>query len=99
SVQKVKELFIVNERLVMALKTAQGSVFVVMIGATNVGQMSASFDPKIVTNRGVLAGRTAYDPPISIKVGDELGIFHMGSTVVVLYPPGFLKEVPPSGYV
>src|SRR5690606_21741857 len=92
SVQQTEELFLVNERLVMELKTPQGPVFVVMVGATNVGQMSASFDPKIVTNRRVLAGRKDYDPPISIKVGEELGIFHMGSTVVVLYPPGFLKE-------
>ncbi|MCB0412378.1 MAG: phosphatidylserine decarboxylase, partial [Bdellovibrionales bacterium] len=99
SVQKIKELFLVNERLVIHLDTAQGSVFVVMVGATNVGQMTASFDSSIVTNRGRWSLRKDYSKPIPVQVGDELGIFHMGSTVVVLYPPGVLKDLPVSGSV
>lgn len=99
SVAKIKELFLVNERLVMEIRMGTQSVFVVMVGATNVGKMTASFDPDIVTNREPVQARKTYDPPVKIKVGDELGIFHMGSTVVVLYPPRKVSHPPKSGKV
>jgi phosphatidylserine decarboxylase len=70
-----------------------------MVGATNVGRMSASFDPGLVTNTGSPGEVKFYDPPVPIKVGEELGIFHMGSTVVMLYPPGKVTLPPASGPV
>lgn len=99
SVQSIHQLFVVNERLVIQLKTAKGPVFVVMVGATNVGKMTASFDAEVVTNRLPSRVRRTYQPPLSIKTGEELGIFHMGSTVVLLTPPGFLNQLPNPGGV
>jgi phosphatidylserine decarboxylase len=101
SVENISQLFAVNERLVFRLQTAQGPVAVVMIGATNVGQISVSFDPKIRTN---VAGITTpvtknYSPAVKVAAGDELGIFHMGSSVVVVYPPGVVNKAPLAGPV
>lgn len=99
SVRQIQELFVVNERLLIEIKTAKGSLFVVMVGATNVGKMTASFDSEVVTNRLPARLRRSYQPALSIKAGEELGIFHMGSTVILLTPPGFLPSLPQSGPV
>ena len=97
AVQWVDELFVVNERLVAHLDSAAGPVAIVAVGAYNVGRISASFDPAwagtagtSVTNRGTPppSART-YDPPKAIGAGDEIMAFHLGSTVVLLTPPGF----------
>ncbi len=41
------------------------------------------------TNRGDTPGLRSYaDSPIPRDRGDELGVFHMGSTAIVMTPPG-----------
>lgn len=88
SVRNVPNLFTVNERMVTLLETAHGRVGVVMVGATNVGKMTASFDPQLLTN-DVRAGSSVklrrYEPSLPVQCGDELGIFHLGSTVILLF--------------
>jgi phosphatidylserine decarboxylase len=43
-------------------------------------------------------GLHTMNPPIRIRKGDEIGIFHLGSTVVLLLEPG-LSVVRPTGPV
>lgn len=96
SVRSLSRLFAINERVVVRMKTPKGPVALVMVGATNVGRMSMSFDPDIVTNtwsEPPVRDKT-YNPPIPVKKGDELGVFNMGSTVVMMYPKGFLEGPP-----
>lgn len=69
AVQRVERLFARNIRTVFALDTAFGRMALVMVGATNVGRITAS------ASAGAKLAR-----------GDELGIFHLGSTVVLLTP-------------
>ena len=88
SVENIAGLFSVNERLVTYIETAQGVLVVVMIGATNVGKMTAEFDD-IRTNLpraagGLTAQVRKYTPPLPIRAGARLGTFNMGSSVVVL---------------
>ncbi len=95
SVENVVDLFNVNERVVMLLQTPRGKIALVMVAATNVGNMSFSFDENIMTN--VKDGERqvrehSYQPGISIKRGEELGVFHMGSTVIVLFEKGILSQ-------
>lgn len=87
SVNRIDRLFTINERLVIPIQSAHGLCVVVMVGATNVGMMSVGFDPELLTNqRAVRTQRERlYTPAIRIQKGDELGMFHMGSTVIVLY--------------
>lgn len=90
-VRSVDNLFAVNERVVIDLQCGQASICVVMVGATNVGKMTMAFDPELVTNRGNSGiARKSYGTRIAIAKGDELGTFNMGSSVVVLYPPGMI---------
>lgn len=96
SVKSISNLFAVNERVVIWYKTPRGPVAVVMVGATNVGKISLSFDKNIITNQSFLkpmAQKKHYEPSIQMSAGDELGIFHMGSTVICVYPEGFLPEL------
>jgi len=92
AVRHFPELFIGNERLISWLEMASGRrVAVVKVGATCVGRISVSYDPH-VTNQVAWQRPTerTYDPAIEIGRGDELGIFNLGSTVVVLIEgPGF----------
>lgn len=89
SVENIDQLFAVNERVVCEIETAQGLVYVVLVGATNVGKITLSFDPCIVTNdlKQKDVFEKAYDLPI--QKGQELGMFHLGSTVIVVYPKAF----------
>lgn len=68
----------------------------VMVGATNVGKISMSFDPEIVTNRSHFRQliHKVYEPKISVEKGQELGVFNMGSTVIVLATPGVFEKLP-----
>jgi phosphatidylserine decarboxylase len=92
SVKSVPKLYVVNERLMTEIATEFGPVGVVMVGATNVGSMSLAFDPNIRTNRNVKSKRHTYETPIEINKGDELGIFHMGSTVILLLSKEFREK-------
>lgn len=88
SVHFIKRLFAINERVVIWMNTEWGQIAYVMVGATNVGKMTLAFDPTLVTNcdpffpkRSVKTYRNLH-----VKAGDELGIFNMGSTVIIAYP-------------
>ncbi len=87
SVKNVKDLYAINERVVTGIETEQGKMILVMVGATNVGSMSFTFDPNIKTNNPRKNERVhrQYDLGRPLKVGDEFGTFHLGSTVVAIY--------------
>ncbi len=101
SVNNIKRLFNLNERVVMDFQSPRGKFSVVLVGATNVGHMTITHDPSIVTNRWMWHAPTdrLYSPPVPIAAGDELGIFHLGSTVVCLfdksYSPGVQSPLGP----
>ncbi len=83
-VRAVPGLFTRNERVCVFLETeGHGAVAVVLVGAANVGRISLSFSD-LVTNRGARAGRFTPASPVAVRRGDELGAFHLGSTVVLL---------------
>lgn len=81
----VPRLFVRNNRVVFFIETeGLGRVVVVMVGATIVGRISAAEIPE----PAVPAGDHEFDPPRSVKRGDEVGVFHLGSTAVLLVEPG-----------
>lgn len=91
SVRNIDGLYAVNERVATGIETDRGRVIMVMVGATNVGRMSFTFDPNISTNRPGKKEKVhrAYSEGRDIAVGEEFGTFHLGSTVVVLYSKSF----------
>lgn len=91
SVENVHDLFSVNERIIVDIASDYGPVAVVFVGATNVGQIELSFDDGFRGNQLTLSKTRVveYKTPISIEKGQELGMFRMGSTVVMVYPEAF----------
>lgn len=86
SVSRIRSLFSINERVVVFGKTDRGNdVAVVMVGATNVGKMEfPSLWAGFFSNQGWKnASEKLHRPPHFLGKGEELGIFHMGSTVVL----------------
>ena len=89
-VKVVPDLFVRNERLVFEIQLAKGCCYVVMVGALNVGRMESPFWPEMTTNSGKMVFEhrndiLTFDSPRSVKAGDELGTFMLGSTVVVVF--------------
>ncbi len=92
SVRHVAGLFSINERLVTYLETEVGRVAVVAVAATGVGHITVAYDREVRTHRPGTAGRHGwaqrYAPPRPLPRGAELGMFHLGSTVILLFEPG-----------
>ena len=87
AVRRVRGLFERNERVCVHTETEYGRLDVVLVGAFGVGRITLSFCD-LVTNSGGKASTGAPNPPPRLERGDELGIFHLGSTVVLIAPPG-----------
>jgi phosphatidylserine decarboxylase len=85
-------LFIRNERLVTLIESEGGLCAVVMVAAVGVGHITVSYDPDVATH-GASFQRAAvrhrrYERPKPIGRGEELGIFHLGSTTIAVFEPG-----------
>ena len=96
AVKHIDGLFTKNERLITYLDSPAGEVAVVMVAATGVGHMTVTYD-SVETHRpgrSRPAERVRFSQPPPIRRGDELGTFHLGSTVVLLFEPGRVKLEP-----
>jgi phosphatidylserine decarboxylase len=81
----VPRLFVRNNRVAIVIDTeALGRVTVVMVGATIVGRISVTALPGPAVPPGV----HRIEPALAVARGDEIGMFHLGSTAVVLFEPG-----------
>jgi len=89
-------LFTLNERLVTFQDSPAGEIAVVMVAATGVGHMTVTYDAVETRRRGRgrPGERVRYGSPPSVARGDELGAFHLGSTVILLFEPGRVKLLP-----
>lgn len=84
----VPKLFARNERVVTVQGSRFGQVATVMVGAIGVGRISVSYDARITTNRGPVAGTLEYgEHGPALTRGGEVGRFHLGSTAIVLLGP------------
>jgi len=90
----IPQLFARNERLaIVQAGVVHGNVTTIMVGAIGVGRIGLSFDD-LQTNRGDTPGLRNYaDLPIPRERGEEIGVFHMGSTAIVMTPPECQLEV------
>jgi phosphatidylserine decarboxylase len=83
----VPGLFARNERVVCVFETENGPFVLVLVGATIVGSMATVWHGQINPPRYTDVREWRYDDePISLKQGDEMGRFMLGSTVVMLFP-------------
>ncbi len=81
----VPSLFSTNRRVAIVIDTpSRGRVTVVMVGAMIVGRITVS----ALDARDVPLGDHVITPPLSVASGDEIGVFHLGSTAVVFVEKG-----------
>lgn len=80
----IRSLFSINRRVVIPIDSPVGRITVVMVGAMIVGRITVIG----VDERDVPIGLHSFASPKVVERGDEIGVFHLGSTAVVLTPPG-----------
>ena len=91
----VRGLFARNERVVCFFEGARGPWILVLVGATIVGSMATVWHGIVNPPRPGTVREWRYeDQAVRLARGDEMGRFLLGSTVVLLFPPGPLKFNP-----
>jgi phosphatidylserine decarboxylase len=93
NIRREPGLFVRNERFVTLLEMETGGfAALVMVAAIGVGHVTASYDAEVATHgpaflRAAVRARR-YEIPKAVARGDELGVFHLGSTTIVVFEPG-----------
>ncbi len=83
----VPGLFARNERVVCVFDGAHGPFVLTLVGATIVGSMATVWHGVVNPPRSGALREWRYDDrAITLKQGDEMGRFLLGSTVVLLFP-------------
>ncbi|MDO8772781.1 MAG: archaetidylserine decarboxylase [Burkholderiaceae bacterium] len=94
----VPGLFARNERVVCVFETTQGPFVLILVGATIVGSMATVWHGVVNPPRTTEVREWRYDDPnithpLTLKQGDEMGRFLLGSTVVMLFPDSRAKRL------
>lgn len=93
--ENVPNLFARNERVVCIFDTEFGPVAQVLVGATIVGSIEQVWAGTITPPRGNTIYKWDYpsqgDRAITLKKGQEMGRFKLGSTVINLFAKGRVK--------
>lgn len=79
-----------NERVAVFGEWKKGLMTQVYVGATNVGSMTLTDDPDMRTNVLSSVGLSkvnskTFEPALNLKKGQEVGMFRLGSTVVMIF--------------
>ena len=82
---KVDSLYTKNERVALLCEMKNGKkLWLVFVGALNVGKMKFCFDDRIQTNAMANFTQIYEYENLHIKKGERLGNFELGSTIVIL---------------
>lgn len=84
----VPDLFTQNERVVCLFETAVGPMAIILIGAMIVGSMATTWAGTISPHQATLTTwhyTKSTEQHITLEKGEEMGLFHLGSTVIVLF--------------
>lgn len=95
---KIPNLYVKNERVILKCKMRNGGIlWMVFVGALNVGKMRFDFDTRIQTNARANREEALYEyENLNFKKGDHLGNFELGSTIVLVAQSEFLKFETPT---
>ncbi len=91
ALNSIDSLFAKNERVLMLCEDMNKKRFyMIFIGALNVGKIVMSFDDRVQTNaKKKLATSYEYES-LTLKKGDEIGMFEMGSSIVMVFEKEYL---------
>ncbi|KAG6606171.1 Phosphatidylserine decarboxylase proenzyme 1, mitochondrial, partial [Cucurbita argyrosperma subsp. sororia] len=96
AVRTIRNLYVENERVVLEGLWQEGYMAIAAIGATNIGSIKLFIEPELRTNKPKRGKSLHSEPPeervyepegvgITLKKGDEVAAFNMGSTVVLVF--------------
>ncbi|MDA9272035.1 archaetidylserine decarboxylase [bacterium] len=90
TVQAIPRLFARNERVVALFDTIIGPMAMVLVGATVVGGINATWhgDMQRCRKQQHFDYSSSEDKTIQLKKADEMGYFKLGSTVILLFAEG-----------
>lgn len=91
TVSFLRGLFTRNERLICHFRTAAGPMVLIFVGALNVGSITTPWTGEIRPRKGNMVENIDLQSSSQAKTvnkGDLLGWFNMGSTIILLLPPG-----------
>ena len=94
SVRLMDKLFTTNERVSAVFETDFGPLALVMVGALFVGSLETSWAGRITPPHEQEAGLYTPMSPVVLLRGREVGRFNMGSTVILVAPPGMVAWRP-----
>ncbi|MCK5892976.1 MAG: phosphatidylserine decarboxylase [Endozoicomonadaceae bacterium] len=86
SVDNIDNLFARNERVISIFDTDYGPMAVIMVGAMVVGSMETVWAGEVKTGSSDILWYSYDDGSVTLARGDEMGLFKLGSTVVLLFP-------------
>jgi phosphatidylserine decarboxylase len=92
--REVEGLMATNERVVFHLRTAVGMAALVMVAAIGVSNIEITHDAletRYLRRRKRSPHRVDFERPIPVARGEELGIFHLGSTTILIFEPGRVR--------
>lgn len=94
----VPNLFARNERVACIFDTDAGPMAMVLVGAMIVGSVETTWAGVVAPGSGLVTSTRYDDKDITLKKGEEMGRFRLGSTVVLVMPKGSVEwnkdEVP-----
>lgn len=92
--RQVPNLFARNERVIAIFETDLGPLVMVLVGAMLVSSTETVWAGEVTPNRNKDVTVKNYSgEDIRLSRGDEMGRFNMGSTVILLMPPGTVEGV------
>ncbi len=95
TVQGVPGLFARNERVVCVFDSDRGPFVLTLVGATIVGSMATVWHGVVTPPRSGGVREWQYkDQMVTLRKGEEMGRFLLGSTVVMLFPKSGLSFNP-----
>ena len=84
TVKAIPRLFARNERVVCQFETRHGPMVMVLVGAINVSATETVWHGLVTTIAGRIKRFDYAAREISLKRGDEMGRFNLGSTVILI---------------
>lgn len=82
---EISTLFARNERVVTLFDTPHGRMAVILVGAMIVGSIETVWAGTIAPPHTHNIKTWHYEQPITLKKGQEMGRFKLGSTVIILF--------------
>lgn len=93
SANQIPAVFAKNERVICMFQTEIGKIAVIMVGAMIVAGISTVWAGNVTPNKDKVIKSYIYHD-VTLRRGEEMGCFSMGSTVILLFEPNRMRWDP-----